>query len=107
MVTILECTAKDCFYNKSECCCKGDIEVKGHSAKCSSDTCCQSFKKQRDGSYSNAHTSSSPSRSVEIGCEADNCVYNDDHRCFADRIGIAGINASTSRETQCSTFRAR
>lgn len=107
MVTILECTAEDCFYNKSQCCCKGDIEVKGKSAKTSSETCCHSFKPQGEGSYANAHTNASPDRGVEIGCEVDNCVYNDDHRCFAERIGIAGVNASTSSETQCATFRAR
>ena len=31
MLTVLECTAENCNYNKSQCCCKQNIDVKGGS----------------------------------------------------------------------------
>ncbi|MFQ8703607.1 MAG: DUF1540 domain-containing protein, partial [Eisenbergiella sp.] len=40
MMTELKCLAKNCAYNDSELCCKGDIMVGGMMACSCEDTCC-------------------------------------------------------------------
>ena len=39
----LKCAVDNCAYNRSECCCKGDIMVGGKRACCEDETCCESF----------------------------------------------------------------
>lgn len=107
MLTVLECTAENCNYNKSQCCCKQNIDVKGGSSNKSDDTCCSDFVGKREGTATNSCSCCSPSRSIEIGCDVTTCAYNDEKKCFADHVGITGMRASTSMETQCSTFKPR
>ncbi len=40
---LLNCTVKNCFYNKDEYCATGDILVDGRTAKKSEETSCESF----------------------------------------------------------------
>ena len=35
------------------------------------------------------------------------CVYNENHVCKAEHIGIVGGNADVSKNTECSTFECR
>ena len=39
----LRCAVDNCAYNRSKCCCKGDIMVGGKRACCEDETCCESF----------------------------------------------------------------
>ena len=107
MITILECTAEECAYNKSQCCCRDDVSVAGSAASTTKETCCDSFHKKGAGGAVNTCSCSTPKRSVEINCDARGCVYNNDSKCFADRIGISGAGVTDGTKTQCATFRPR
>ena len=104
-MTQLCCNAENCFYNKSECCCKGDISVEGDQDWASDDTCCSSFRERGIDSYTDS--SIEPKREIEVSCDAVNCVYNDNYSCGADRIGISGKNASVCDQTACATFQEK
>lgn len=99
----LDCSAENCTYNDSHLCAKGTIKVEGHKAQHTEQTCCDSFVERRGYSYSNSV--GEPSRYIAIECEAEKCIYNDDHVCSADTIGIAGYNAKESGQTECASFR--
>lgn len=104
-MTELKCGVDNCFYNKSDCCCKGEIIVEGHSAECTSETCCGSFQAKKDCTCSNA--TEHPTLTIQVDCDAVTCVYNEDRKCNADKIGIAGRGACKCADTECATFRSR
>lgn len=104
-MTDLSCSARSCCHNSDYCCCLSSINVKGNSASKSDDTCCGSFFEDKSGSSQNA--SETPNITLDIGCEAVDCVYNETKKCNADHIDISGIRATNSGETLCSTFRSR
>lgn len=101
----LVCTADGCLYNKTKCCCKGDITVGGKHADSEEETCCESFCERRDDSYTSALEH--PSKTVSIDCEARNCAYNQNYKCEADHVDISGKNANCSDDTVCATFKER
>lgn len=101
----LDCTVDSCLYNKTECCCKGDIMVGGKHADTESDTCCESFSERRGDSYTSAIEH--PSKTISIDCEAENCVYNSNYKCSAEHVDIVGNGAVDSDETVCATFMER
>jgi len=94
------------MHNSNNCCCKNKIEVEGSSAKESCETCCGSYDVRGEGSYSNVMKENAK-KSTEVGCRAMNCVYNDGGYCGADHIGIEGMNAKESGQTECGSFRSR
>lgn len=98
----LKCSAQTCVYNKQELCSKGDIQVTGDSASTPDQTCCGSFQ-QRKGDSMKASCGCG-CRSIHVDCQADKCVYNENLKCGAAKIGIAGSDASSSQETMCGTF---
>ncbi len=106
-MSLLECTAEECVYNKRQCCCKGEIQVEGTRAENSADTSCGSFSAKSDNAFQSSCGCKTPSRTIEIGCDVDACVYNNDKKCFADRIGISGSGAMEAGQTQCATFKKR
>lgn len=101
-MTKLECSVNNCIYNEEPYCCKGDIMVGGKEAKNTSETRCESFKERtRDcGCNSVGHKS----ENIDIDCEAVKCIYNENCKCSANRIGIVGGNAKESKDTQCASF---
>lgn len=104
-MTNLDCSVTNCTYNKNDCCCREGIHVEGTSAKITEDTCCKSFEERRSGSCCNSvDTASKP---TDVSCEAENCIYNEDCRCDAEHIGIAGRNACCCSETECASFRCK
>ncbi|MBQ3115385.1 MAG: DUF1540 domain-containing protein [Clostridia bacterium] len=42
-----------------------------------------------------------------IVCDATNCTYNDSKKCTASNITIGNCNATSSRETECNTFKTK
>ncbi len=98
----LDCTVDSCVYNKSECCCKGDIMVGGKHAHNEDDTCCESFSERRGDSYISALEH--PSKTISIDCEATKCKYNSSYKCYAEHVDIKGGEANDCRETACATF---
>lgn len=104
----LKCAVENCMYNNSECCCKGDIMVGGMRACSCDDTCCESFREEKENA-TNAFNSFNdhPCRTISIDCEAVKCVYNTNYKCHADHVDIRGCGASDCRETACATFQER
>lgn len=100
-MTRLKCTVHNCMYNSEELCSKGDIMIGGKSATRGNETCCESFKERRE-SASNAV--GHPSKNIDVDCEATKCVFNEDCKCHAEEIGIAGSRACTCAETECASF---
>lgn len=100
-MTQLKCSVKNCMYNDDQLCSKGDIMIGGQSATASNETRCESFK-ERTGSATNAVGSAS--KNIQVGCKAENCIYNEDCKCSAQEIGIAGSNACSCAETECASF---
>ena len=62
----LKCSVDNCAYNKSECCCKGDILVGGKHACCDDDTCCESFAESKGDRFTNALSLLTPIWDMEI-----------------------------------------
>lgn len=101
-MTNLGCSVKNCLYNESNRCCKGEIKVGGEEANKPAETCCGSFKERARDVYSNV--SGQPSDRLEVRCVATKCKFNDSWKCSASEIGIAGRNAKRWEETECSSF---
>ena len=102
-MTILKCYATTCVYNKDQLCSRGEIDVMGENARLSDETSCGSFR-ERSSSALNGGEGKCGCETIRIDCKAHNCIYNEDCKCTAAAINVDGKNASTSRETSCSTF---
>lgn len=101
-MTQLKCSAQTCMYNEDHYCCKGDIMVEGRDAMEPSATCCGSFRERTGENTTNAMEH--PSRMIDVDCEAEKCVFNDDCKCTAQEIGIAGSHACNCQDTECASF---
>lgn len=43
-----------------------------------------------------------------VECSVTNCIYNDDKRnCYAQKIKVSPMNAKTSEDTECATFKQK
>lgn len=104
-MTKLDCTVTSCLYNKDRCCCKDNIEVEGGGARHSRDTCCASFRERSAGSVRSSVDI--PVKNTEISCRAVECTFNEECRCQAKHIGIAGGAACDCKETECASFRCK
>ena len=103
-MTILNCTAVTCIYNKDQLCSRGEIEVTGSNARAADETCCGSFRDRNNSSAVNSIKDSCGCEKISIDCKAQECTYNEHCRCTASALDINGENASTQSETKCSTF---
>ena len=101
-MTFLDCSVMGCAYNDDQCCTKENIKVEGTNAKEMSETCCSSFKEKGCGCATNVQKTAA--KETDVMCEATHCIYNDDCKCSADHIGIAGGNACRCTETECASF---
>lgn len=102
-MTILKCSATNCFYNKDMLCSKGAINVTGQNARQADETSCESFRAQ-NSSASNSADSGCGCKTINIDCKANNCTYNQHCKCTAAAINVGGSNARSCEETKCDTF---
>lgn len=100
---LLSCTAVSCEYNKNEYCSKGDIQVDGPTAQTPDETCCRSFVERREETTNSIDTGA-PYQTIQIDCKACSCTYNDNEKCEAAKITIAGNGACRCEETECGSF---
>lgn len=100
---ILDCSVKNCVYNAQSKCQLDQIKVEGSDATNPAATACGSFELRTDSEYSNSTREPSPESNVE--CKAEKCCFNEDCKCHADHIGIAGNGACDCKETECASFR--
>lgn len=103
-MTILNCSATTCMYNKKMLCSRGNIEVTGSNAKVADETSCGSFHDHNTETVSNSTACGSGCEKIQIDCKAESCIYNTSHKCTASAIDINGRNACSSKDTKCSTF---
>ena len=102
-MTILKCSATTCVYNEDMLCSKGEINVMGDSAKSSEETSCGSFREKSQGAMNSAKNSCG-CETIQIDCKAHNCTYNENCKCTAAAIDVAGSGAKVCSETKCDTF---
>lgn len=104
-MTNLECNVKNCYYNKSSKCCRDGINVEGQDATVIDATYCGDFKEKTEGTTAQAcHCSAGPEDTLDVSCEAKNCVFNDNSKCHADKITISGNGAKHESQTECGSF---
>ena len=103
-MTILNCSAVTCVYNKDQLCSRGEIEVTGPEARIADETCCGSFRDRNEASVTNSTMESCGCEKINIDCKAQECTYNEHCRCTASAFDINGENASTQKDTCCGTF---
>lgn len=101
-MTFLDCSVTGCVYNADQCCCKGDIKVEGDGAKHNAETCCSSFKERR--AVDSQNVEKRISKMVDVSCDVCNCEFNEEQKCGAEHIGIAGGEACNCKETECASF---
>ena len=97
-MTLLDCAVTGCAYNEDRCCCKGDIKVEGSEAVHQNETCCGSFV-ERGEKNCGCNVKEHESKKIDVACEACNCTFNENKKCSADHIGIAGGNACSCGES--------
>ena len=105
-MTILKCSATTCAYNEDMLCSRGEIDVMGDSAKSSEETSCGSFR-ERNQSAANSAINHCGCQSIQIDCKAHNCTYNENCKCTAAAIDVAGNGAKSCSETKCNTFQCQ
>lgn len=105
-MTNLECNVNNCANNKSNLCCRPDIQVNGPVASNAEQTCCSSFVDSGTSAQASVGYAD-PNIALEISCSAKNCSFNTDERCHADHISVRseGAYADTESKTQCASFR--
>lgn len=103
------CDANRCVYNQSSLCNRSQIAVNGIMAKKNDDTACETFYlrlheklNSEFGSFANLNNAN-----TDIYCDAINCVHCDAGICQAGVVSIDGTKAKKSKETCCSTFKAK
>lgn len=91
-----------CVYNKDALCSKGDITIGGENARIADETCCKSFRERTSEDYSSAEGCGC--KTINVDCEARECIYNENCKCDAAKIGIGGVSATQCQDTMCGTF---
>ena len=103
----LKCKADNCAYNYDWLCKKSFIDVDGVESKTKTQTACMSYRNISDTKKDVEFASfdGKPSINTEIYCDAVNCVYEKNQKCYADRVEIlADNNDLNKRSTHCQTF---
>lgn len=101
---ILDCSVKTCYHNSENKCCLNNIKVEGRSADYSDDTACGSYRQKCGCEASNSNGEESPKKALNVECMAVKCEFNENHKCTAEHIGIAGSHADTMDDTECASF---
>ena len=105
-MTNLDCTVLTCAYNKDHSCSKDNIKVEGTDAKHTRDTFCTSFRERGEG-MQNSAAEGTPAKPTEVYCQATTCTFNEQCKCNANHISVAGSTACECQETECASFRCK
>lgn len=105
-MTRLDCNVVSCSYNENKLCKRDNITVGGMEAKKPSETVCESFYLRGTNTMTNLD-GKGPKEETNIACHAVTCVYNENKKCTAKQIQIAGVKAMSSGETECGTFECK
>ena len=99
----LKCDVITCLHNKQNYCELDAIEVTGSHAMVPAETNCGSFVERKGNEYSNSMKEASAKS--EVKCHACECQYNENLKCHAGKINVAGSTAEKTEETKCATFK--
>lgn len=99
-MTGLMCSVSNCAFNKDNQCCNSYISIGGKLAFQSESTYCSSFQETNLLVSLNNYGKNS----VEIECEAENCIHNDNGECTATNIIISSENINEYNDTMCGSF---
>lgn len=105
-MTKLDCSVVSCSYNENRLCKRENITVGGRKAIKPSETVCESFYPRGTNTMTSLD-GKGPKEETNIACNAVTCVYNENKKCTAEHIQIAGVKAVTAGETECGTFQCR
>lgn len=100
----LICSVNTCTHNQNNLCCRESIRVAGKNTITANFTSCENFRRQEGGLTNNTQI---PQNSLNIVCEAENCIYNNNQKCEANNISIEGSYALSEIQTECGTFESR
>ena len=92
----LICSVNTCTHNQNNLCCRESIRVAGKNTITANFTSCENFRRKEGGLTNNTQI---PQNSLNIVCEAENCIYNN--------ISIEGSYALSEIQTECGTFESR
>ena len=95
IMTNCTCTVTECKHNDDHCCCKSEILVNTDSKNdCSCGcTCCASFDQKTSDSFKNS--TQTPNPALKIGCNAVQCIHNENHLCQAESVAINGLQSQS------------
>lgn len=100
----LMCGVSTCINNENNLCCRDHIIVEGKNTITANFTCCQSYRRKTGEVSSCVNNGNS---SLEISCDAINCIHNECEKCKANNIMIDGSYALSQTQTECATFESR
>lgn len=114
----LICNVGQCAYNTNSLCKKQSIDIDGPNSKSKKETTCKNyiFKDVETFNYEFAEFKEPPKLNTEVYCDAVNCVFEKDQKCYADRIEIKNITnekhvgykqANRKDITHCQTFESK
>lgn len=111
----LKCNATNCVHNMDELCSAREIEVQGGDTMGGKFTFCGTFTDRSIQNYAGAMTNVNISEGLKqlvsddkmdpvVTCNAQNCIYNNEHYCYAENVQITNEIAATETQTECQTF---
>ena len=110
----LNCKVSQCAHYMEGLCSKNYIDVDGPLANKKQETSCKSYlyKDIDTYEYEFATMDFTPTLQTEVYCDATQCVYEKNQRCYADRIEISNVSSkdhsvkktNNTGVTHCKTF---
>lgn len=107
-MTKILCKVENCYYNKQGGCIRERINVDGENAQAPRETMCESYTDSKHEAHLNSCICHEGACDLSnIDCSAENCKYNSNRICSADKIQIGTSKANCCSETECETFKER
>ncbi len=115
----LKCQATKCVYNMNRLCSAKEIEVQGEDTMGGRFTFCGTFEERGVGNMVSEMGNMNLRAEIKqlfsdeqemdpmVGCNARNCIYNQDAHCLAEHVNIVSEIAETAVQTECQTFYPR
>ncbi len=106
----LKCDVTKCHYNCQSLCSRKAISVDGPHAYAKAETLCRSYVPKNSSTlmFEIGDFEEHPTSSTNVYCDAENCVFQHDSVCKADKIEIKEttnrIGAKAHHESMCKTF---
>ena len=106
----LKCDVTKCHYNCQSLCSRKAISVDGPHSYSKSETLCRSYVPKN---YSNffleiGDFEEHPKSETNVYCDAENCVFQKESICHADKIEIKEtkdrLGSKAHHESMCKTF---